>query len=148
MKSGKGSANNRSGPAGGSKGKGKRRRVVNTQGNSAQISYNKNNRQGRNEDKRNGHAETNSSSSGRKWMNGDDSRINKNLKHKSKNQNSSKGHHDNKGDDDRPFGINSIPSTTHTSYSNTSRKGKEFEEDKERLRKQSNSSNNYRANDD
>jgi hypothetical protein len=131
MKSGKGNANNRSGTVGGSKGKGKRRKVVNTNANSSTSSNNKSNRQSRNSDKRNGHTGNDSSSSGRQWVNGEDTRQNKNYK-RNMNDKGRRGFLDQEADDDRPFNMKSIPSTNHTSFSNSSRKRKEFEENKER----------------
>lgn len=130
MKSGKGNANNRSGTVG-SKGKGKRRRVVNSQVNSSTSSNNKSNRQSRNTENRNGHMGHDSNSSGRQWTNGEDTRQNKNYK-RNANDKVRRGYQ-NQENDDRPFlGSKSYPSTSHTSNHNTSRKRKEYEEDKER----------------
>ena len=130
MKSGKGNANNRSGTAGGSKGKGKKRKVVNTQANTSSPDNNKSKRESRNSDNRNGHNGSISNSLGRQRINGDDSTQNINYRR----NNTDKGgirNYEQEGDDDRPFNMNSTPSTTHNS-NNTFRKGKEYEEDKER----------------
>ena len=84
-----------------------------------------------NSDKRNGHTGNDSSSSGRQWVNGEDTRQNKTYK-RNLNDKGRRGFLDQEGDDDRPFNMKSIPSTNHTSFSNSSRKRKEFEENKER----------------
>ena len=131
MKSGKGNAVNRSGTAGGSKGKGKRKKVVSSQANTSNSSNNDPNRQGRNTDKRNGHNEDDSNSTGRQWINGEDTRQNKSYK-RNVNDKGKKEQNNEEGDDDRPYNGKSVPSTTHTSYNNTSRVRQGFEEDKER----------------
>lgn len=136
MKSGEGNKNNRSGTVGVSKGKSKRKKTVN----------NKPNRQSRNPDDRNGHNENDSSGSGRQWINGEDTMQNKTYKRSEKAR---RGHHTQDTADDRPFNVNSVPSTTHTSYSNnTSRKRKQYEEDKERWTNRTDSVPNYRSNDE
>lgn len=131
MKSGKGTEVKRSDTAGASKGKGKRRKVVSSQVNTSNSSNNKSNRQGRTTDQHNGHKDDDSNSSGRQWINGEDTRQNKGYK-RNTNDKGMKGLNNQETDDDRPFNMKSIPSTTHTSYSNTSIKGRGYEEDKER----------------
>ena len=144
MKSGKGNANNRSGTTGVNKGKGKRKKFVNTNVNTSSSTSNKSSQKDRTSDKHNGLSNNNSSG---RWVNGDDSKLAKNYKHKSISK-GKKGRLGNECDDDRPFESNSIPSTTHSSYNNTSRKGKVNEESKDKRRRRYNSSQNYRSNDD
>ena len=71
-----------------------------------------------------------SNSSGRQWVNGEDTRQNKNYK-RNMNDKVRRGYQ-NQDNDDRPFNMKSYPSTSHSSNHNTSRKRKEYEEDKER----------------
>lgn len=130
MKSGKGSAQNRSGKVGGSKDKGKRRKVVNTNVNTSTSSNNKSTRQSRHADKRNGNNDHDSNSSGRQWINGEDTRHNKSFK-RNLNEKAKRGYR-NSESDDRPFNVNSISSTSHSSQNNTFRKRRGYEEDKER----------------
>jgi hypothetical protein len=131
MKSGKGNAVNRSGTVGVSKGKGKRKKVVNTNANSSTSSNNKSNRQSMIINKRIDNIGNDSSSSGRQWVNGEDTRQNKGYK-RNMNDKGRRGFSNQEADDDRPFNMKSIPSTNHTSFSNSSRKRRELEENKER----------------
>lgn len=118
MKSGKKNANNRSGTVGGSNNK-----------------------------RRNNGSNTNdSSSSGRQWTNGEDSRHNKNFK-RNADAKGRRGQMKREGDDDRPFNVNSVSSTNHSSYNNTSRPRRN-EEDKERLKNRTNSHQKQNAGDD
>ena len=120
-------AHNRSGTTGGSKGKGKRNKVVKTNANTSASSNNKSSRQDRNSNKRDGHISNNNSS---RWMNGDDNKPTKNFKANSKNR-GKKGQYLDDNDDNRPADQNSIPSTTNTSYNNSARKAMKNEEIKD-----------------
>ena len=111
MKSGKGNTNNRISAAGGNKGKGKRRRVVNTQSNSSQSAGSKN-RQSREQDKRIDKNENNS--------NNGESRTNRSYNAADTEPNI-KGKYQGAEDED---GSVSLASTSHTSYNNSSRRGK------------------------
>mmetsp|Transcript_6909 Transcript_6909/g.6063 ORF Transcript_6909/g.6063 Transcript_6909/m.6063 type:complete len:116 (+) Transcript_6909:28-375(+) len=110
---------NRSKAAGGTKAK--RKKGGNATVNTSTPTNNTSQRQGRNIEKENGHIENENNSSGRQWVNGEDTRHNKSYKHNK-----------DKGDDDRPFNMKSMASTNHSSFANSSRKQKDSEEDKER----------------
>jgi hypothetical protein len=134
MKSGKGSTKNKAATNGGSKVKGKRRRVVNTQSTAPQSANIKNNKPGRNLDKRNGNHDSNS--------NNDDVRINR-------THNANEGDRNHKGqfresiDEELSNGTSSFASTSHTSYNNTSRRARGQEEDKDSWRMNGNQSQGH-----
>jgi hypothetical protein len=131
MKSGKGSTNSRTNTNGGTKGKGKRKKVVTSQPNAPTPTAEKADKQDKDSEFSNGTNESKSNNLSRQWLNGDEGALIRNQKTETIDKNN-----DNQLEllttDTRQFNKNSIPSTTHSSFSNVSRKEKELEEDKER----------------
>lgn len=147
MKSGKGNNNSRTNNNGGNKGKGKRKKVVNSQPNGPTLGVGKAGKQDKDEELSNGTNESNSNNLSRQWVNGDEgdqiSSQKTEIADKS-NESSSEWI----TADTRQSNKNSIPSTMHSSFSNVSKKEKELEEDKERWKNWTDSSQNYKSNDE
>lgn len=127
MKAGKGNHNKNN--AGGRKGKGKRGGNSNTNG--LNSSNHMANRQGRNIDKSSGNYTHDNNSSGRQWVNGEDTRQNKTYK-RNHNEKGRRGFYNNDQEDDRTFNVKSMSSMTTASQGNSARKMAETEESKDR----------------
>ena len=102
------------------------------------------NRQGRNIDKSSGNYTHDNNSSGRQWVNGEDTRQNKTYK-RNHNEKGRRGFYNNDQEDDRTFNVKSMSSMTTASQGNSARKMAETEESKDRWKNESSSFQNKRV---
>lgn len=147
MKSGKGNTNNRTNTNGSNKGKGKRKKVVNSQSNAPTPTVTKPSKLDKDSELSNGTFESSSNNLSRQRTNGDEGSQVRSQKAMNVDKN---------GDstiewltaDTWQTNKNSIPLTSHSSFSNAPKKEKEIEEDKERWKNWTDSSQNYKSNDE